>query len=393
MRSTARIRSVALGISLLAIAGSPPARAGGPHAQGPIDEIKPKRYTRNVAIILYPGAELLDFAGPTEVLRTAGWSSAHDGKAGFSVYTVGPDAESITSLRLMEIVPQYVYGECPAPDVIVIPGGQAGQLVRDEKYMTWLAEALEASELDLVVGTGVIVPATLGMLDGVRVTTHPWTVEGIRQAASSAEVVEDERVVEAPGLITTSGMSSSIDGALLVTARLFGAQVTSEVARYLQHPWDMDAAIEAGCDWLNPQLDADGRRRQRIGALIEAEKWEEAVSACEELVQTSPADAEARYLLGVAQQGAGDHVAAIKSYGRAAQSPRYRMRAMYNLACLYAGAGELDKSIAHLRQAVASGMNDKEWMRSDSDLAALREDSRFEALLDSIGDPRERRID
>jgi hypothetical protein len=42
--------------------------------------------TRNVAIVLYEGVELLDFAGPGEVFTQA---QNNNGEAGFNVYTVG----------------------------------------------------------------------------------------------------------------------------------------------------------------------------------------------------------------------------------------------------------------------------------------------------------------
>ena len=58
MVGTTRTRSTLLALSLVATASPAPAK-------------EPARYTRNVAIVLYEGVELLDFAGPGEVFGAA----------------------------------------------------------------------------------------------------------------------------------------------------------------------------------------------------------------------------------------------------------------------------------------------------------------------------------
>ena len=53
----------------------------------------------------------------------------------------------------------------------------------------------------------------------------------------------------------------------------------------------------------------------------------------------------------------------------------------YNLACSLALNGEPDAAFEELERSVASGYRDAQHLAEDADLAALREDPRFAALL------------
>jgi hypothetical protein len=48
----------------------------------------PQNYTRNVAIVVYEGVELLDFAGPGEVFAAAAHTAVDRGQPAFNVFTV-----------------------------------------------------------------------------------------------------------------------------------------------------------------------------------------------------------------------------------------------------------------------------------------------------------------
>lgn len=56
--------------------------------------------------------------------------------------------------------------------------------------------------------------------------------------------------------------------------------------------------------------------------------------------------------------------------------------AQYNLACSYALLADVEKAFVFLAEAVALGYRDLGHLRTDPDLAALRGDPRFAALLE-----------
>lgn len=58
----------------------------------------------------------------------------------------------------------------------------------------------------------------------------------------------------------------------------------------------------------------------------------------------------------------------------------------YNVACLFAVAGQGERAIDLLEGAVAAGFGNREWLERDPDLANIRGDPQFRAVLDEMGD-------
>src|SRR5439155_8982371 len=105
-----------------------------------------------VAILVFNGMELLDFAGPAEVFSTALGS-------GFRVYTVAATAEPITSQGLVTMKPQHTFADCPRPDIVVIPGGNTRALAQDQRVLDWVRESQSRAEAVMSVCTGAFVLA------------------------------------------------------------------------------------------------------------------------------------------------------------------------------------------------------------------------------------------
>jgi len=57
---------------------------------------------------------------------------------------------------------------------------------------------------------------------------------------------------------------------------------------------------------------------------------------------------------------------------------------LYNAACNFSLAGDVQKGLETLERAVSAGFADKEWIEQDSDLKALRADPRFQTILDRL---------
>lgn len=56
----------------------------------------------------------------------------------------------------------------------------------------------------------------------------------------------------------------------------------------------------------------------------------------------------------------------------------------YNAACLFALAGDVERALRCVEEAIAVGFGNRQWLERDPDLDALRGDPRFEALLARI---------
>jgi len=363
-------------VAVVALAVVPAARADAAKA------VKaPVGYTRNVAIVLYEGVELLDFAGPGEVFQAAGSFGESEGRRAFNVYTVAVAKKPLKSQRFLTIVPEYSIDDAPKPDLIVIPGGSSSALTNDARFMAWAKKATTDSEILLTVCTGAFIPAQAGLLDGKGATTWYGAIDNLRQAAPRANVIEGRRFIDSGGIITTAGVSAGIDGALHVVARLLGRQIADQTARYMEYHWTPEPYLSVTYSTLNPSLDDRGREVQR-GSLLESERQYAAAAAVyRAILDRKPDDAWVWTQLGTMLQASGQSDAAITALERASKFEATRARALYNLACAYAGAGRKNEAITALEGAAAAGFTMIRHAADDPDLASLRDDARFRKLV------------
>lgn len=57
---------------------------------------------------------------------------------------------------------------------------------------------------------------------------------------------------------------------------------------------------------------------------------------------------------------------------------------LYNVACVYALLGQTEQAVDCLESAVDQGMGERHWFENDPDLASLRDNPRFKALLERM---------
>ncbi len=223
---------------------------------------EPKR----VAVLIFPGVELLDFAGPAEV-----FAGARDEKNEplFEVYTVAPSKAVLKSLRFLSITPQYDVSDAPEPRMVVIPGGNVEMLMNHQPSLDWLKRQANAQCLMFSVCNGASVLGKLGLLDGRQVTTHHGNFSLLQLIAPQAIGRPDRKFVDSGQVITAAGISSGIDAALYVVARLHGLEAAKRVATYVEYDHFYGFAPQA---IEPPSQDAQGIVSQ-AGRIHEQKPW------------------------------------------------------------------------------------------------------------------------
>ncbi|MGD9723597.1 MAG: DJ-1/PfpI family protein [Pirellulales bacterium] len=189
---------------------------------------------RNVAIFLFSGVELLDFAGPAEVFQATGRP--------FNVYTVAASVEPIISQGFVKMVPQYSIENCPKPDLLIIPGGATTATQNNPEVIAWVKRVSGETELTMSVCTGAFILAKAGLLDGQEATTHWFHLTRLGKAAPNIQVRSKVRFVDTGKIVTTAGVSAGIDGALHVVDRLLGHEAAVRVAKGMEYKWDEASA-------------------------------------------------------------------------------------------------------------------------------------------------------
>ncbi|MBL8809923.1 MAG: DJ-1/PfpI family protein [Planctomycetaceae bacterium] len=185
-----------------------------------------------VAVLVFPGVELLDFAGPSEAF--AGATDEHDEEA-FEVYTVGLTEEPVPSLSVVEVKPTYTVSKAPAPDILVIPGGNVVPVMDDENAMKWIEGLSQSKCIVFTVCNGASVAAKLGLLEGRSVTTHHSNMRILRLLDPKTSPRSDCRYVDHGKVITAAGVSAGIDAALYLIARTQGFDVAQRTATGMEY--------------------------------------------------------------------------------------------------------------------------------------------------------------
>lgn len=191
---------------------------------------EPEKYTQPpklVAILLFEGVELLDFAGPGEAFSTAGFP--------FKVVTVAASAEPITSQGFLKVTPNYSIANCPKVDVLVIPGGEDENARKNPKLLEWVRQTSNKAELTLTVCTGAFILAETGLLDGKKATTHHAAVAEFKKKYTKVTVTPDQRFVDNGTIVTAAGVSAGIDAALHVLEKMLGKTVAEQAARNMEY--------------------------------------------------------------------------------------------------------------------------------------------------------------
>ena len=344
-----------------------------------------KPYTRNVAIVVYDGVEILDFGGPSEVFAAAGGFGRNGAERAFRTYTVGPNDKTLISQGFIRLQPEFTIDNAPKPDIIVIPGGQSNNLTGDPKFMAWAKKAIEEAEVTLTVCTGAFVPAKLGVLDNLDVTTYYNAIEGLRREAPKARVHDGRRFVDNGKIVTTAGVSAGIDGSLHVVARLLGRLTAEQTAQYMEYKWSPESYLARGYEVFNPSFDETGRAMQNAGVALSGRRYEEAARAYRAVLASRPNDPQATFNLGQA-------LIQLKAYGEAgsllmkaaAAQPQLAGGIYYDAACAFALAGQRQAALDALGKAVANGYKQKQHIEEDPDLESLRQEPGFKKLVASL---------
>lgn len=188
---------------------------------------------RSVAILIFADVEVLDFTGPFEVFSVA---NERHGYGLFDVSVVAETAEPVRAKNGLVILPDYPLAGAPAPDVLIIPGGDGSKTAMlDPGVVEWVRGAAAGCEVTMTVCTGSRIAGAAGLLDGREYTTHHEAAPAIAELFPAATQRLDRRIVDTGSVVSTGGISAGIDGAFHLLRRLSGDEVVRETATYMEY--------------------------------------------------------------------------------------------------------------------------------------------------------------
>lgn len=180
----------------------------------------------SVGIFVYPGVEILDFTGPSEVFGSTN---------GFKPFIVAFKKEPVLSQGFITVTPQYSIEDCPPTDILLFPGGATDGMMGEQKLIDWIKERAKTTQIMMSVCTGAGLLSKAGLLDGKEVTTFHGYLGELQKITPKAKVLADTRFVDNGQVITTAGVSAGTDGALHVVAKIKGEATAKATAFYMEY--------------------------------------------------------------------------------------------------------------------------------------------------------------
>ncbi|GGD03735.1 DJ-1/PfpI family protein [Halopseudomonas salina] len=199
-----------------------------------MDEVR----TVQVGIFVFEDVEVLDFAGPFEVLTTAArvWARSHPQDPPLFNVTLLAETTSVRARAGLLVHTDHSLEDAPHLDLLVIPGGVVTDELEKPHVISWIREAATQC-LVASVCTGAFLVAKAGLLDNRRATTHWEDIDDLREQFPQVTVLSDQRWVDEGRVVSSAGISAGIDMSLHLVERLAGRDLAIATARQMEFDW------------------------------------------------------------------------------------------------------------------------------------------------------------
>jgi transcriptional regulator GlxA family with amidase domain len=195
---------------------------------------------RRVGILLFNDIEVLDFCGPFEVFSVARLDEAQRRQtpSPFEVLLVAATLDAVTTSGGMRVLPMRSFADCPALDVLVVPGGMGSRTAMlDPVLLDFVRNQAAGAGLVASVCTGALILGKAGLLGGLRATTHWRSLDLLAELFPDVVVDRTSHVVDQGMIMTSAGIAAGIDLALSVVQRYCGEAIARATARHMEYPF------------------------------------------------------------------------------------------------------------------------------------------------------------
>ncbi len=192
--------------------------------------------TRQVVMVGYPDAHVLDITGPLEIF--GGAKLFCDPKAPpYQVSLVASQDGPLATSSGVAVHADYSFSQARRSrreiDTLIISGGHGVLQARDDaELMAFIRWAAPRARRVASICTGAMILAQLGWLDGRRATTHWWWCPILARDFPAVKVQADAIYLRDGNLWTSAGVTSGMDMALAMVEEDLGHSVALQIAQY-----------------------------------------------------------------------------------------------------------------------------------------------------------------
>ncbi|MEM6709536.1 MAG: DJ-1/PfpI family protein [Pseudomonadota bacterium] len=178
----------------------------------------------HIVFPLYHGVTQLDFTGPVQILSRI---------PGATIHLVAGNAEAIQTDAGFAVLPTVTYADCPAADVICIPGGPGtAAACQDEDLLTFLETQVQSARWITSVCTGMFLLGKLGLLVDRKATSH-WGYTHLISECGARH--SPGRYVVDGNIVTGGGVTAGIDFALHLTTLIADEETAHTIQLALEY--------------------------------------------------------------------------------------------------------------------------------------------------------------
>jgi transcriptional regulator GlxA family with amidase domain len=188
---------------------------------------------RNVGILIFDDAEVLDFSGPFEVFSVT--SELNNHKL-FNVFTIGETLNPIYAVNGLSVNPKYNFIDCPEIDILIISGGNGtNDLMKNKITLDWIDKVHKKTEYTLSICSGSRMLAVLGLLNDKPYCTHHLVYDDMAKIVPTGIPKKEKRFTNSDKIYTSGGISAGIDLSFYIVEKLFGKSIADKTANYMEY--------------------------------------------------------------------------------------------------------------------------------------------------------------
>jgi transcriptional regulator GlxA family with amidase domain len=184
--------------------------------------------SRRIAVVLFPGFQLIDAAGPVGAFEIAG-RFVGDAYA-LELMAAGPGPVASSAGAALMTGP---LADGPFDTILVAGGNGVGEAMACPRLMPWLKVEAARARRTVSVCSGAYVLAAAGLLDGRKATTHWWRSRDFERRYPQVDLQPDRIFVRDGPIWTSAGITAGIDLALALIAEDLGEAVARRTAQQL----------------------------------------------------------------------------------------------------------------------------------------------------------------
>ncbi len=188
-----------------------------------------------IGILLFNEVEVMDFAGPFEVLSITTYPGSN--VKPFDVKTVAQTKETVRARYGLQVLPDYSFADNPNFDVLIIPGGYGAEEIEihNDIVIRWIKDQMNKVTLMTSVCTGAFLLAKAGLLDGKRATTHWMDIDRLEREFQKVIVQRGVKYVDEGSILTSGGISAGINMSFYLIIKLIGEEIARTTAKRMEY--------------------------------------------------------------------------------------------------------------------------------------------------------------